>query len=71
MLAVEALRASALTHAYRPVFWQVNGNETLVSVAARFDTTVTELKKLNRLMTPDNWPRRVDPSYSLKVYTFH
>ena len=38
---------------------QVNGNETLMSVAARFDTTVSELKKLNRLMTDVIWPGKV------------
>lgn len=41
---------------YNIVYLQVADRDTLTSVAARFDTTPSELTKLNRLATPFIFP---------------
>lgn len=49
---------------------QVSGSETLASIAAKFDTTTSELKKLNKLMTQMIWPGQVG-SIFLFLYGDH
>jgi spore germination protein YaaH len=43
-------------HVTRKTMFQVADRDTLTSVAARFDTTPSELTKLNRLATPYIFP---------------